>query len=219
MMMMKRSPQYFLSSSSPTSRARSFLQYPASHAHLNICIVRSHLRLPRLARASTNTHSSMAYLIKTDDGESEAHRELRRAAFFAIVISTAAVIASIVSLPLLYSYVANFQSQLILETDFCRTRSRDLWGEVSALHRNTNLPTLRLPRQSGYGSYGASQPQQTPPPPSNPPSSGGSGGYGSAPEPVPAPEQAPDDVGCCSCQQGPTGPAGEPGESCNHLYI
>uniref|UniRef100_A0A0R3R108 Col_cuticle_N domain-containing protein n=1 Tax=Brugia timori TaxID=42155 RepID=A0A0R3R108_9BILA len=46
--------------------------------------------------------------------------QMRRVAFFAIVISTAAVIASIVTLPMLYSFVQSFQSHLIAEADFCK---------------------------------------------------------------------------------------------------
>lgn len=53
-------------------------------------------------------------------GETDEHRQLRRAAFLAIVVSTVAVVVSIVTLPLLYSYVANFQSHLLIETDFCK---------------------------------------------------------------------------------------------------
>lgn len=52
--------------------------------------------------------------------ESEEQRQMRRVAFFAIVISTAAVIASIVTLPMLYSYVQSFQSHLVVEADFCK---------------------------------------------------------------------------------------------------
>lgn len=48
--------------------------------------------------------------------------QMRRVAFFAIVISTAAVIASIVTLPMLYSFVQSFQSHLIAESDFCKVR-------------------------------------------------------------------------------------------------
>lgn len=48
--------------------------------------------------------------------------QMRRVAFFAIVISTAAVIASIVTLPMLYSFVQSFQSHLIAEADFCKVR-------------------------------------------------------------------------------------------------
>ena len=52
--------------------------------------------------------------------ESEEQRQMRKVAFFAIVISTTAVIVSIVTLPMLYSYVQSFQSYLIVETDFCK---------------------------------------------------------------------------------------------------
>lgn len=52
--------------------------------------------------------------------ETSEHKELRRVAFFAIVVSTVAVIAAIVILPMLYSYVAGFQSHLIIEADFCK---------------------------------------------------------------------------------------------------
>lgn len=52
--------------------------------------------------------------------ESPEHRQMRRVAFFAIVVSTAAVIVSIVTLPMLYSYVASFQSHLAVESEFCK---------------------------------------------------------------------------------------------------
>lgn len=52
--------------------------------------------------------------------ESEEQRQMRRVAFFAVVVSTAAVICSVVTLPMLYSYVQNFQSHLVIETEFCK---------------------------------------------------------------------------------------------------
>ena len=52
--------------------------------------------------------------------ESDEHRQMRRVAFVAVVVSTAAVIASIVTLPMLYNYVQSFQSHLIIETDYCK---------------------------------------------------------------------------------------------------
>ena len=116
-------------------------------------------------------------IMKTEFYESEEHRQMRRVAFFAIVISTAAVIASVVTLPMLYSYVANFQSHLITETDFCKTRSRDMWTEMSIIHSHSNTIPLRLKRQYG------SSPQPA--------------GYGPALNSEPA--------GCCNCQQGPPG--------------
>ena len=52
--------------------------------------------------------------------ESDEQRQMRRVAFFAIVVSTVAVIASIVTLPMLYNYVQSFKSHLIVESDFCK---------------------------------------------------------------------------------------------------
>lgn len=49
-------------------------------------------------------------------------RHMRRIAFIAIVLSTSAVVASIVTLPMLYSYVQSFQSHLMVETDYCKVR-------------------------------------------------------------------------------------------------
>uniref|UniRef100_A0A915P0T6 Nematode cuticle collagen N-terminal domain-containing protein n=1 Tax=Meloidogyne floridensis TaxID=298350 RepID=A0A915P0T6_9BILA len=87
-----------------------------------------------------------------DGGETEEHRQLRRVAFFSIVISTAAVIASIVTLPMLYSYVASFQSHLVQETDFCKIRSRDMWTEMAVLNQPAPPTGNRGKRQAGgYG--------------------------------------------------------------------
>lgn len=52
--------------------------------------------------------------------ETDEHRQMRRIAFVAVVVSTAAVIASVVTLPMLYSYVQSFQSHLMVETDYCK---------------------------------------------------------------------------------------------------
>jgi hypothetical protein len=62
---------------------------------------------------------------------------MRRIAFVAVVVSTVrefgkeifnanlfylqvAVIASVVTLPMLYNYVQSFQSHLMVETDYCK---------------------------------------------------------------------------------------------------
>ena len=93
-------------------------------------------------------------------GETEEHRQLRRVAFFSIVISTAAVIASIVTLPMLYSYVASFQSHLVQETDFCKIRARDMWTEMTMLNQPSPPPASRGKRQAG--GYGVVNPEPAP---------------------------------------------------------
>ena len=55
--------------------------------------------------------------------ETEEQRQMRRIAFVAVVVSTAAVIASVVTLPMLYNYVQSFQSHLMVETDYCKVCS------------------------------------------------------------------------------------------------
>lgn len=65
--------------------------------------------------------------------ETDEHRQMRRIAFVAVVVSTVAVIASVVTLPMLYNYVQSFQSHLMVETDYCKARSRDMWLEMTAL--------------------------------------------------------------------------------------
>lgn len=62
---------------------------------------------------------------------------MRSVAFVAVAISTAAVIASAITTPMLYSYVQTLQSQVNAETDFCRVSlslflecSWDIWTVV-----------------------------------------------------------------------------------------
>uniref|UniRef100_A0A915DGZ5 Nematode cuticle collagen N-terminal domain-containing protein n=1 Tax=Ditylenchus dipsaci TaxID=166011 RepID=A0A915DGZ5_9BILA len=136
--------------------------------------------VPRLlTRTPTKMEHKQPIIVEYKE-ETEEHRQLRRVAFFAIVISTAAVIVSIVTLPMLYSYVAGFQSHLIQETEFCKTRSRDMWTEMSILHQQGHS-SVRAKRQYG------NSPQPAP--------SQAAGGYGPAANPETAPS-------CCSCQQG-----------------
>lgn len=50
----------------------------------------------------------------------DEHQHMRRIAFLAIVLSTAAVISSIVTLPMLYGLVQTLESHLMVEADFCK---------------------------------------------------------------------------------------------------
>lgn len=70
-------------------------------------------------RCATST-AKIAQPPSMERKESDEHRHMRRIAFVAIVVSTAAVIASVVTLPMLYSYVQSFQSHLIIEADYCK---------------------------------------------------------------------------------------------------
>ena len=53
------------------------------------------------------------------DVEAE-HRRLRRIAFVAVAVSTVAIFASVVTLPIVYSYLQGLQTHIGAEVDFCR---------------------------------------------------------------------------------------------------
>jgi hypothetical protein len=52
--------------------------------------------------------------------ECDEMRRARRVAFCAVVVSTVAVVASVVSLPIVYNYVQSLQTHMIAQTEFCR---------------------------------------------------------------------------------------------------
>uniref|UniRef100_A0A915LQS5 Nematode cuticle collagen N-terminal domain-containing protein n=2 Tax=Meloidogyne incognita group TaxID=654580 RepID=A0A915LQS5_MELJA len=149
--------------------------------------------------------------------ETDEHRQMRRIAFVAVVVSTVAVIASVVTLPMLYSYVQSFQSHLIVEIDHCKAKSRDMWLEMTALQIGKGHVN-RVKRGWLFGQWvpeNGYEPAQTGPSntvqsaisqgPSGATYGQGAAGY----QPVVAPEPAPV---CCTCHQGPPGPIGPEGE-------
>ncbi|MCP9261774.1 Cuticle collagen lon-3 [Dirofilaria immitis] len=154
--------------------------------------------------------------------------QMRRVAFFAIVVSTAAVIASIVTLPMLYSFVQSFQSHLTAEADFCKSRSRDMWQEINLIDKEH-----RVKREAGTWLFGQFIPRASDTVNYNlyDNKADGSGDlYGVPAMPIhmemevihmvpklygPGPLiNAEPNVGsfCCPCQQGPEGSAGPPGD-------
>uniref|UniRef100_A0A0K0EXD8 Col_cuticle_N domain-containing protein n=1 Tax=Strongyloides venezuelensis TaxID=75913 RepID=A0A0K0EXD8_STRVS len=151
--------------------------------------------------------------------ETDQHRQMRRIAFVAIAVSTVAVMASVVTLPMLYNYVQSLQSHLMVETDFCKAKSRDMWLEMTALQIGKGQQN-RIKRGWLFGQwipesgYGGSNPSGTPSGGSE--NVGPSGGYGATSAPsgygIPAPVvNAEPAATCCTCHQGPPGPKGEAG--------
>ena len=63
-------------------------------------------------------------------------------AFFAVVIGTVAVVASAITLPLIYNYVQSLQSHLIAEVEYCKSRSRDMWVQVFNLNDGVKGQTI-----------------------------------------------------------------------------
>jgi hypothetical protein len=60
--------------------------------------------------------------------------QLRRSAFIGVVIGTAAVLTSVIAVPMLYNYMQYVQSSLQEELAFCHHRTEGLWDEYSKVY-------------------------------------------------------------------------------------
>ncbi|KIH50660.1 nematode cuticle collagen domain protein, partial [Ancylostoma duodenale] len=78
----------------------------------------------------------MADYYMKDATESE---RLRRTTFIAVLISTTAVLSSVITLPLVYNYIQAMQTHMSNELDFCRAKTRDLWVDVFAAQDSLNI--------------------------------------------------------------------------------
>ncbi|KAK5971819.1 Nematode cuticle collagen domain protein, partial [Trichostrongylus colubriformis] len=56
-----------------------------------------------------------------------------------VLISTTAVLSSVVTLPLVYNYIQAMQTHMSGELDHCRAKTRDLWVEVFAAQDSLNI--------------------------------------------------------------------------------
>jgi hypothetical protein len=56
---------------------------------------------------------------------------LRRIAFFGVAVSTIATLICVISVPMLYNYMQHMQSVMQNEVDFCKSRSGNIWREVT----------------------------------------------------------------------------------------
>lgn len=65
----------------------------------------------------------------TKDLEQDEYRQMRRITFLAIVVSTAAVISTVITLPMLYSFVQTLENHLLLEADFCKVEISSIENE------------------------------------------------------------------------------------------
>lgn len=68
---------------------------------------------------------------------------MRRVAFSAVLVSTSAVIASVITLPIVYNYVQTLQSHMMSELDFCKSRSRDMWVEIFSIQSSKQVSRER----------------------------------------------------------------------------
>ncbi|KAL3071080.1 hypothetical protein niasHS_015822 [Heterodera schachtii] len=152
---------------------------------------------------------------------------MRRLAFFGVALSTVATLITVLSVPMVYNYVQHVNSQMVSELDFCKSRSGNIWREVTrtqALHSNKQ----RVVRQADYGYGGgaccgcgvsARGPQGPPGQPGVPGDDGAQGNNGAPGIPAtPRPRPSYPTTGCQICEPatngnpGEQGPAGSPGE-------
>ncbi|EFO20620.1 nematode cuticle collagen domain-containing protein [Loa loa] len=122
-------------------------------------------------------------------------RHLRRLAVLAVAFSTVALIAAVITLPALHSYVQSLHSHIIVETEYCKSRSRDMLAEMSGLQLAN---VRRLKREWRFGHW-------------MPTTENNNQEY----EHATAAVINPDLNVCCTCNQGPAGPVGPEGDPGN----
>ncbi|VDP20531.1 unnamed protein product, partial [Onchocerca flexuosa] len=78
--------------------------------------------------------------------------QMRRITFLAIVVSTVAVISSVITLPMLYGFIQTLENHLLFEAHFCKSRSNDLWSELTALQIGKKFYG-RIKREWSFGKW------------------------------------------------------------------
>ncbi|KAK0401433.1 hypothetical protein QR680_015780 [Steinernema hermaphroditum] len=116
--------------------------------------------------------------------------DVRRVAFFGVTLSTIATLVCVISVPMIYSYMQQMHSSMLNEVDFCKSRSGNIWREVTRTQVLAKVNPRRA-RQTGYG--GESLAVEAPHPHGG---IGGGGGGGC----------------CCGCGVSSPGLPGPPGQ-------
>ncbi|KAH7712462.1 cuticle collagen 6 (Protein roller-8) [Aphelenchoides avenae] len=104
-------------------------------------------------QSNATSASKSAESLMTD----EEHRRLRMVTFFAVAVSTVALLVAVITLPLMYTYAQSLQSRISTEIDYCKLKSRDMWTEVYTIQDSlTSQKTSRSARRPRSASEEAS---------------------------------------------------------------
>ncbi|CAD6187232.1 unnamed protein product [Caenorhabditis auriculariae] len=93
-------------------------------------------------------------------------RSLRSVALASIALATISVVATVITVPLVYRHVQQLQSVMTNEVEFCKIRSRDMWREMVTVQSATVAGEARIARKTKRDAYGA-QPIESASPPSS----------------------------------------------------
>uniref|UniRef100_A0A0R3RTJ4 Col_cuticle_N domain-containing protein n=1 Tax=Elaeophora elaphi TaxID=1147741 RepID=A0A0R3RTJ4_9BILA len=158
------------------------------------------------------------------DGRIKAYKFV---AYSAVSFSIVAVLSVVISLPMVYNYVAHVRRQMHHEINFCKGSANDIYTEVNYIKNapQDSSPSNRTARQSGYAEVNSAANVhcegcciQGPPGPPGPPGKPGKPGKPGVPgnpgmpgKPPTAPCEPITPPPCKPCPQGPPGPPGPPG--------